>query len=267
MRRHRPGFTLIELLVVVAIIALLIAILLPSLNRARDSAKKTVCASNLKGCGTAIGVYAAQWSDFVPVYPGWPGLANLYDVPMTNINDPVPGFCESIMNIAKDMSAYQAGGEDSIRKFFYCPANRFMNIDLLWYTDLGNHKRTLGFQWYNEKGSFVQGAGPWNYSLNVTRQPPMDFRRKMGIQYASSSELASDNIIYTPLITNNAVTSVLKFVNTSFIQNVSHYAGTAPLGGNALAMDGHVDWRKWTPANLTWYNTTFQNLSFCIPNP
>lgn len=56
--RHHPGFTLIELLVVVAIIALLIAILIPSLSRARERAKTSVCASNLRQIGIAYRLYA-----------------------------------------------------------------------------------------------------------------------------------------------------------------------------------------------------------------
>jgi prepilin-type N-terminal cleavage/methylation domain-containing protein len=64
--KRQHGFTLIELLVVVAIIALLIAILLPSLGRARDRAKLTACASNLRQLGVASGVYAAEWDQYVP---------------------------------------------------------------------------------------------------------------------------------------------------------------------------------------------------------
>lgn len=56
---HRPlnGFTLIELLVVVSIIALLVAILLPSLEDARRQAKVLVCATNLHNIGTGLAVY------------------------------------------------------------------------------------------------------------------------------------------------------------------------------------------------------------------
>ncbi len=57
MRRVK-GFTLVELLVVIAIIALLIAILLPSLARARELSKRTVCSTRLKAIGTASEIYS-----------------------------------------------------------------------------------------------------------------------------------------------------------------------------------------------------------------
>lgn len=65
-RVRQPAFTLIELLVVVAIIALLISLLLPALNRARRQARITVCLSNLRGQSSIIQQYANDHGDHLP---------------------------------------------------------------------------------------------------------------------------------------------------------------------------------------------------------
>ncbi len=61
---YRPsrGFTLVEMLVVVALIALIISILLPTLGRVRENTRRTVCGTRLNQIGAAIGSYRVDWS-------------------------------------------------------------------------------------------------------------------------------------------------------------------------------------------------------------
>ncbi len=75
LRAKWRGFTLIELLVVVAIIALLISILLPSLSRARELSKRVVCSSNARAIGNACKIYAAEpWNQDQWPTPTFPRL-------------------------------------------------------------------------------------------------------------------------------------------------------------------------------------------------
>jgi len=60
------GFTLIELLVVIAIIALLVSLLLPSLQRAQELAHRTVCSGNQRKIANACTVYAQDWDGYGP---------------------------------------------------------------------------------------------------------------------------------------------------------------------------------------------------------
>jgi prepilin-type N-terminal cleavage/methylation domain-containing protein len=62
-----PAFTLVELLVVIGIIALLVAILLPTLGKARESAKRTQCLSNLRTIHQMLVMYSLSYKDMVPL--------------------------------------------------------------------------------------------------------------------------------------------------------------------------------------------------------
>ena len=65
-RRSPTGFTLIEMLVAISIIALLIALLLPTVKRAREAARRTVCMSNTRQLALSLNLYA---DDFDSTYP------------------------------------------------------------------------------------------------------------------------------------------------------------------------------------------------------
>ena len=76
-KAERNTFTLIELLIVIAIIAILAAMLLPALNKAREKARGTTCLSNLKQAYLPVMMYASDWKDWiVPIRTGMAGFSS-----------------------------------------------------------------------------------------------------------------------------------------------------------------------------------------------
>lgn len=79
--RRKHGFTLIELLVVIAIIAILAAILFPMFARAREKARQTSCASNMRQLAVAALTYASDYDEYLPgVWPGLPSAVRMGQV-------------------------------------------------------------------------------------------------------------------------------------------------------------------------------------------
>jgi len=93
------GFTLVELLVVIGIIALLISILLPSLNRARETANRVKCASNLRQIGQAIQLYSNENKGLYP-RTFFDGTGALYTNTIANVgsqaSDPFTGTASGV---------------------------------------------------------------------------------------------------------------------------------------------------------------------------
>jgi prepilin-type N-terminal cleavage/methylation domain-containing protein len=88
--RTPRGFTLVELLVVIGIIALLVAMLMPALNKAREAARTVQCAAQLRQVGQALVNYASNSKGYFPGWSNWhiPGGDGTGD------DDPGPGWME-----------------------------------------------------------------------------------------------------------------------------------------------------------------------------
>ncbi|QNN22018.1 prepilin-type N-terminal cleavage/methylation domain-containing protein [Planctomycetales bacterium ZRK34] len=122
---RRQGFTLIELLVVVSIIALLIAILLPSLSRARELARVTVCASNQRQVGMGLVMYVQSFKN---VLPPWIDDQNVNHV---------------------------------VHRWFYHDINKYQNLGLLYKTKVITEGRTFFCPSQEFPGFRYDNYDPW----------------------------------------------------------------------------------------------------------
>lgn len=153
--RRAEGFTLIELLVVVAIIALLISILLPSLGRAREQAKATACTSNLHQLAVAATYYIDENDSRIPYIRGSQGDANQPVVAPFAQTDIIYHFWKYIKNL----------------KIYICPSAKGYN-STKWYYDTGQAPHFIGegggrgsiycVDWLSDE-NFVNIAKPNNW--------------------------------------------------------------------------------------------------------
>ncbi|WP_428307067.1 DUF1559 domain-containing protein [Lacipirellula sp.] len=134
--RHLTGFTLVELLVVVAIIGVLIALLLPAVQAARESARRSTCQNNLRQIALAAQMHESVHGFFPS--GGWAG--NFLADPNRGVGRTQPGgWLFSTLPYIEQQSLYVARGErldqpelsvalktlfESAPSMFYCPSRR-----------------------------------------------------------------------------------------------------------------------------------------------
>lgn len=138
---RRTGFTLIELLVVIAILSAIIAILLPSLSRARNLAKLTTCGSQMRQLVSAVHSYGIDHQDRFPAGPGGPFLF-----------DPTTSWADNAMIVFYSATAqsYAAHGLLVEQKLIepdllFCPGDEFGGTSEEW---LASHRTSDGLSSY-----------------------------------------------------------------------------------------------------------------------
>ncbi|MEP0845837.1 MAG: prepilin-type N-terminal cleavage/methylation domain-containing protein, partial [Phycisphaerae bacterium] len=164
----RTGFTLIELLVVVAIIALLISILLPSLSRARDAARAAKCGVQLRSLGGGLQAYFSENEEWIPGVntTGFPLRAGALDAGrLRDSSLPVQTFdwMSAVARYDTEMPISRAQRIQLLVNRYQCPSFAGLRVDELY--ELARSPDAADFNPGNDP--FLQEYAPISYLMSV----------------------------------------------------------------------------------------------------